>query len=113
MKCFGLNEYNDLYIENGKLRMYSDEEAVAQTAVNIVCTVKGEVVLNQNRGIPYFEILFNNRPNTALFKYYALNLLKQVPEIKSVTGMKIILDRNLLKYSMDLDTIYGKVVAYG
>ena len=113
MRCFGLNEDNDLYIENGKLRIYEDQEAVAQTAVNIVCTVKGEVVLNQNRGIPYFEILFNNKPNTSLFKYYALNLLKQVSEIKSVTGMKIILDKNLLKYSLDLDTIYGKVVAHG
>lgn len=113
MKCLALNENNDLFIEDGKLRIYEDQEAVAQTAVNVVCTVKGEVVLNQNRGIPYFEILFNNRPNTALFRYYALNLLKQVPEINSVTGMKIIKDKNLLKYSLVLDTIYGRVVANG
>lgn len=113
MKCFALNENNDLFIEDGKLRIYEDKEAIAQTAVNVVCTVKGEVVLNQNRGIPYFEILFNNRPNTALFKYYALNLLKQIPGINSVTGIKIIKDKNLLKYSIVLDTMYGRVVANG
>ena len=113
MKCFGLNENDDIFIEDGKLKIYSDQEAVAQVATNIVCTVKGEVYLNQNRGIPYFEILFNNKPNTALFKYYALNLLRQVQEIKSVTGMKIIKDKNLLKYSLNLDTIYGKVVTNG
>ena len=113
MKCLALNEENDLFIENGKLGMYYDQEAVAQTTVNIVCTVKGEVVLNQNRGIPYFEILFNNKPNTALFRSYVLNLLNQVPEINTVYGMKIIKDKNLLKYSLDLDTIYGRVKANG
>ncbi len=113
MKCLALNEDNDLFIENGNLGMYYDQEAVAQTAVNIVCTVKGEVVLNQNRGIPYFEILFNNKPNTALFRSYVLNLLNQVPEINTVSGMKIIKDKNLLKYSLDLDTIYGRVEANG
>lgn len=113
MKCFALNENNDLFIENGKLGIYYDKEAVAQTAVNIVCTVKGEVVLNQNRGIPYFEILFNNKPNTALFRSYVLNLLDQVPEINKVIGMKIIKDKNLLKYLIDLDTIYGRVEANG
>lgn len=113
MKCFALNENNDLFIENGKLHIYYDQEAVAQTAVNVMCTVKGEVVLNQNRGVPYFEILFNNKPNTALFRSYALNLLNQIPEINNVTGMKIIKDKNLLKYSLDLDTIYGRVEANG
>ena len=113
MKCFGLNENNDLFIEEGKLRIYKDQEAVAQTAVNVVCTVKGEVVLNQERGIPYFNILFNNRPNSALFRYYALNLLNQIPQINKVTDMKIIKDKNLLKYSLNLDTIYGKVEANG
>lgn len=113
MKCLALNENNDLFIENGKLRMLYDKEALAQSAVNIVCTVKGEVVLNQNRGIPYFEILFNNNPNTALFRSYVLNLLDQVPEINKVTGMKIIKDKNLLKYSIDLDTIWGRVEANG
>lgn len=113
MKCLALNENNDLFIENGKLGIYSDKEAIAQTAVNIVCTVNGEVVLNQTRGIPYFEILFNNKPNTALFRNYVLNLLDQVPEINKVTGMKIIKDKNLLKYSLDLDTIWGRVEANG
>jgi len=113
MKCFALNEDNDLFIEDGKLGIYEDQEAVAQTAVNVMCTVKGEVVLNQNRGIPYFEILFNNKPNTALFRSYALNLLNQIPQINNVTGMKIIKDKNLLKYSINLDTIYGRVVANG
>lgn len=113
MKCFALNENNDLFIEDGKLGIYTNKEALAQTAVNVVSTVSGEVVLNQSRGIPYFQILFNNRPNTSLFKYYLLTLLQEIPQINNVLGIKIIKEKNLLKYSLNLDTIYGRVETNG
>lgn len=115
MKCFGLNDYNDLFIENGNLKIYSDIEALAQVAINIVQTTQGEIFLNPERGIPYFKVLFNNKPKVQLL-INSINLaLKKVKGIKNISDIKIFYDKdkNLLKYSLVLDTMYGRVVANG
>ncbi len=115
MKCFALNENNDLFIENGNFKIFSDIEALAQIAMNIVQTIKEEIFLHPERGIPYFKVLFNNRPKVQLL-INSINLaLKEIKEIKNVSDIKVFYDKdkNLLKYSLDLDTIYGRVEANG
>lgn len=115
MKCFALNENNDLFIENGNFKIFSDIEALAQIAMNIVQTTKEEIFLHPERGIPYFKVLFNNRPKVQLL-INSINLaLKEIKEIKNVSDIKVFYDKdkNLLKYSLDLDTIYGRVEANG
>ena len=112
MKCLGENENGDIFIENGKLKIFENIEALAQVAMNVVYTLKGEVILNQNRGIPYFEVLFNNKPNAALLKYYITQLVSRIDGVKNITEITATMDKNLLKYSLTLDTIYGKVVAH-
>lgn len=115
MKCFCLNNNNDIFIENKELKIVSDNEAVAQVAMNIVQTVKEEIFLHPERGIPYFEVLFNNKPKIQLLINYINLSLNKVNEITNVSNVNIyyVIDKNLLKYSIDLDTIYGRVVANG
>lgn len=115
MKCFCLNENNDIFIENNQLKILSDVEAVAQVAMNVVQTTFEEIVLHPERGIPYFQLLFNNRPKIQLLTNYMNTELKKVKGVNSVSDINIFYDKdkNLLKYSLDLDTIYGKVVTNG
>ena len=115
MKCFALNENNDLFIENGNFKIFSDIEALAQVAMNVVQTTKEEIFLHPERGIPYFKVLFNNRPKVQLL-INSINLaLKEIEGIKNVSDIQVFYDKNknLLKYSLDLDTIYGRVEANG
>lgn len=115
MKCFALNENNDLFIENGNFKIFSDVEALAQVAMNVVQTTKEEIFLHPERGIPYFKVLFNNRPKVQLL-INSINLaLKEIEGIKNVSDIQVFYDKNknLLKYSLDLDTIYGRVETNG
>ena len=102
-------------IENGNFKIFSDIEALAQIAMNIVQTTKEEIFLHPERGIPYFKVLFNNRPKVQLL-INSINLaLKEIKGIKNVSDIQVFYDKdkNLLKYSLDLDTIYGRVEANG
>lgn len=115
MKCFALNEDNDLFIEDGNFKIFSDVEALAQIAMNVVQTTKEEIFLHPERGIPYFKVLFNNKPKVQLL-INSINLaLKKIKGINSVSDIKIFYDKdkNLLKYSLVLDTIWGRVEANG
>jgi len=115
MKCFALDDNNDIFIEKEELKILSDIEALAQVAMNVVQTTAEEIVLHPERGIPYFQVLFNNRPKIQLL-INSINLaIKKVKGVNRVSDIKIFYDKdkNLLKYSLDLDTIYGRVLTNG
>lgn len=109
MTGIALNENNDIYTESGNIALCRDIEAV-KTAVS--CATKtnyGEVILNTNLGIPYFETIFTAHPDIELWKSYMKEAILSIPKVIGITAFKTYIDyqKSLLKYTVVINTEYG------
>jgi hypothetical protein len=108
MKSFGVNSANDIYIaSNGNLAVLSGIEAVAAACGNATRARLGEMVLNINNGIPYFETLWIGAPNYPLYQAYLRNALLSVPGVTEVKSINITKLGNTLKYTATIVTQFG------
>lgn len=110
MTGIALDETNDIYIDsNGNLVLCKDIEAV-KTAVS--CATKtnyGEVILNTNLGIPYFETIFTAHPDIELWKSYMKETILRIPKVLGIIAFKTYIDyqKSLLRYAVVINTEYG------
>lgn len=116
MTSIDLNENNDIYVDsNGNLALCRDIQAVK---VSVSCGTKtnfGEIVLNTNLGIPYFETIFTAHPDIELWKAYMKEAIMRVPKVLSIVAFKHIIDyqKSLLRYTVVINTEYGTEVING
>ena len=105
------DQNNDIYLDdNGNLALARDIEAV-KTAVS--CQTKtnyGEIVLNNQLGIPYFATIFTAHPDIELWKSYMQEAILQIPKVLSIAYFKTYIDyqNSLLKFAIVINTEYGQ-----
>lgn len=110
MTGIALDDNNDIFLDNnGNLALCRDIEAV-KTAVS--CETKtnyGEVILNTNLGVPYFETIFTAHPDIELWKSYMKEAILRVPKVLGILAFKTYIDyqKSLLKYTVVINTEYG------
>lgn len=111
MTGIALDETNDIFLDtNGNLALCKDIEAV-KTAVS--CATKtnyGEIILNTQAGIPYFETIFTAHPDIELWKSYMKEAILAIPKVLGISYFKTYIDyqKSLLKYACVINTEYGQ-----
>lgn len=98
---------NDLYLTNGNITVVRDLQAVLQDCEHAAKTLLGEVVLNTNIGIPYFETVWSGVINLQQFEAALRSaFLAQdgVVEVVSILSEKV---GDTLQYTAVIRTIYG------
>ena len=99
---------NDLYIDDfGNLAVASNNVATLNVAKNVSQLRTGELQYNQQRGIPYLELIFSDVIDIDLWKYYLTQYLLEMNDITAVNIGNISVDGGKLKYEARITTTRG------
>jgi len=103
---------NDIFLnDKGYLAITEDKAAISNIALNNVRTLQGEDIFNLQNGIPYFDVLFNDRPNFDLFKKFVTDQILKIAGVIAVKDFELNLDGNTLKYALTIQLNNGAEVA--
>lgn len=108
-KTFSTNENNDLYLgKDGNLAMSTGVQAVLQECENIVKVRLGEVVLDIDQGIPFFEVVWNGIPNVIQFESSVRAEILKVAGVLEIVSFSTKVVDKALSYEAVIKTIYGQ-----
>lgn len=98
------NQDNDIYLDiSGNLAISKDNQARANIATNKARTLYKEITLDQQAGIPYFDVVFN-RFDIKLFKQFLFQELETIEGIYRVTDFAYSTEGGVLTYQATLLT---------
>lgn len=104
-----VNQSNDIYRgTDGNLTFVSGLEAVLQLCEHAMKTRLGEVELDSDEGIPYFDVVFVGAPNLIQFEAASRKTLLAVDGVVEIIDFKMSLVDNTLTYLADIKTVYGQ-----
>jgi urea transporter len=107
-QTFAVNTQNDLYLDNnGNLAIVYDLTATLQACAQAAKTLLGEMVLNINQGIPYFQTVWVGVPNTQQFNAALRAAFFSVAGVVEVVSLMTQQVNNALQYTAVIRTIYG------
>ena len=113
MKTIGINANNDIYrAGDNNLGTVTDEEAVEQMCWQAVSAVRGEMIYAADRGVPYFDIVFNNT-NLVQFEAIAREEIELVPGVIEVKEFDVSLNGEVVEYTATIRTEYGDIALNG
>jgi hypothetical protein len=111
---FAVDQNNDLFIGgNGNLAIATGLQAVLLTCEQAAKAQRGEMVLDVNRGMPNFQIIWNGSPNLIQFEAALRKTLKAVAGVVEVVSLDVAITDNVLSYNARISTIYGTGVING
>ena len=115
MKAFKTDENNDVFLDGThNIALCEGVEAIAQVIENVVRCQKGELQLDIERGIPYFETVFSSGiADIDIWKSYMIDAIENVSGVNSVVSFDITITGDVLKYVAEIDTIYGTATITG
>ena len=114
MKTIARNSKNDIYLSAGQLAIVSGKEAQAQIIDAIVKTQKGELIYNTERGIPYFESVFDSRKKIGIWASAVSKAISDCDFVSSIKSFTYAVDtNNILSYNIEVVTSLGTVVING
>lgn len=114
MKTIALNENNDIYIDKvGNLVISQNKEALGQVCLTAIRTIREELPLDTNAGIPYFQILYSSKSNLDLFRFYMQKTVLNIDNVSSIKSLKFVTNENQLTYNMIVKSDFGEVAING
>ena len=111
MQGLALNEHNDIFLDStGNLAIVKDLQAVKTAVLCATQTNYGELPLNTQKGIPYFETILTAHPDIDLWKRYMQKAILSIPQVLSIVYFKTYRDYkdSLFKYAVVINTEYGQ-----
>lgn len=108
MRTFSENSSNDLYLnEQNSIAISTGIDAVLILCKGAIEVVVGEMIYQIDDGMPLFESAFHfYRP--AQFEAAARQRLTAVPGVTGVSDFTVSKRDNVLVYTANIDTIYGR-----
>lgn len=122
VRTFAVNSNNDIYIDMmGNLAITTGLPAVQQVCQQAARTILGEMVLNTDAGIPYFETVFNGVPNLQQFDAALRTAWLAIPSVIEVVSLTFDQVANpqdgnrnsKLTYTATINTTFGSGVING
>lgn len=100
--------YNDIYLnDSGNLTLVTDRTAVLQACEEAARALRGSMVLDTARGIPYDDTVWAGVPNIRQFEIALRNAFLAVDGVTSVVSLATNQEGSTLTYSAVIQTIYG------
>lgn len=105
---FAVNANNDLYLDKyGNIVIVEDLTAVLQICQQVAQVRLGEIALNTDEGIPFFETVWNGVPNIAQFENALRTAFLNVTGVLQVVSLGAVQEGRNLNYTAVIQTIYG------
>lgn len=109
---------NDIYLTpEGNIALSFDLQAIVEQCSQVARTLLGEMVLNTDIGLPYFQTLWGGSPNIAQFiaalrqSFLNVNGVVEVLSIETTQGD--LLPNDTLSYTATIRTTFGIGVING
>lgn len=107
-KTLAVNANNDLYLDDqGNIAVSYDLQALLETCSQAAKTRLGEMVLNTDQGIPYFETVFIGVPQLKQFEAALRATFLAIDGVVEVVSLITAQQDNTLTYTAIIRTIYG------
>ena len=107
--ALGANDNNDIYLDsNGNMAIAEDLDAVLQACEQACKTLLGELVLQNNIGIPYFQSVFSGAPNVGVFNASLRSAITSIPGVIQVISLEIEQVAEDLTYNAAIETQFGR-----
>lgn len=114
MRTLNVNADNDLVLnEFGYLWFVSDIDAVLLTARQYASTLLGEMIHNEDQGVPYFGVAFGASPNIAQFEAALRRRLLQCPGVIRIDELTAQQVGDVLGYTATITTEFGQGTVNG
>ncbi|OWK36889.1 hypothetical protein [Fimbriiglobus ruber] len=114
VQTFGTNLSGDIYLgADGNLAVLSGIQAIAGACVTACRTQLGECVLQTGVGLPNFQTVWVGVPDYALWQSYLQNTLLAVEGVTAVQSVNLTALDNVLRFTAEIQTIYGSTVVNG
>lgn len=101
---------NDMYLDStGQIAMTSSDKDLQQNLIiSSMCTLLGELQLDTNIGIPYFETVFTSPTMINGWKSACRSRLRKFTWLSAITKFDTTLTDGILRFNMDIQTADGE-----
>ena len=110
MKVLAQDLANDIYIGNdGQLVTVDGLDAYSTVIADTIRTYRGELQLDTERGVPYFETVFKSVNGIDIWKNDVRKRVLEFPFVKSIDSFDVSYANRKQEYTMRLTTDAGDV----
>lgn len=104
----------DLFLDKfGNLAIAEDAQALSYIVLNVVRTVRGELVFDGDTGVPYFSTIFASPANLPMWEFYVKEAALSVPGVLAVDSFVYENNSGTVTYEMVVKTTIGEVTVNG
>ncbi|WP_310625810.1 hypothetical protein [Limnohabitans sp.] len=107
MKTITIDSNNDMFVVAKNLQISTGLQACMEVCKQTMLTVFGELMFHAESGTPYFDIVFNGRPNLVAFRSITEKALLEVDGVTGIGNLVASVSGDQLSYSVEISTIYG------
>jgi hypothetical protein len=106
---------NDIQVKDGKFIIVSGLNCYYDILHSAVLTIYQEMVLNSERGIPYFDTVFKSPTKILFWKDRMMKVITSFSFVQSITAFDYSVDyeNKLLTYTLKVRTKDGTVTIEG
>ena len=112
MKTFAQDSHNDIRIgSDGQFATVDGLDAYSTVIADVVRTVRGELQLDMERGVPYFETVFKSINGIDIWKSEVRKRVLLLSFVRSIDSFSASWkpENRILSYSMTVSTDNGTV----
>ena len=112
MKTFSQDSHNDIRIgSDGQFDTVDGLDAYSTVIADVVRTVRGELQLDTERGVPYFETVFKSINGIDIWKSEVRKRVLALSFVRSIDSFSASwkTENHILSYSMTVSTDNGTV----
>lgn len=110
MRTFAVNQNNDIFVGgDGNLAIAHDQDAVKFTCEQFARAARNEMIHKMNSGMPFFDVVFGQNANIAQYEAAFRRRMSEIREVVAVVSFTGEIQDNVLRYTADINTIYGTV----
>ena len=111
MKTFAKDSDGNVIVDSvtHDIRTVDGVEAYAVVIDDAIRTVRGELQLDTERGVPYFETVFKSVNGIDIWKNDVRKRVLEFPFVKSIDSFDVSYANRKLEYTMHLTTDAGDV----
>ena len=110
MKTFSQDSHNDIRIgSDGQFVTVDGLDAYSSVIADVVRTIRGELQLDTERGVPYFETVFKSVNGIDIWKNDVRKRILEFPFVKSIDSFEASYVNRKLEYTLHISTDAGDV----
>ena len=104
----------DLFLDSdGNIALVSGKNAYAQIVNAKMRTTVGEMMLNMDGGLPYFQTVFADSDLIPIWQAEGTDMVTSLPFVKSIIAFNCEVEGNVLKYELKIETDEGNIEVNG